>query len=478
MFKRLISDESGVAMGLAVIMVVLIGVMGAGLLVFVRNDLEAVVEVNQGQKAFDIADSGLQVARQHLALDKTATHYDVDDGTSCDAPGDGAAPNPNWSPSGGVTRTFAGGQFTVRIQWLNQDPTADPSCRAPKTTTSPSPGVDYFRVVSTGTVGPATRRVEAIYETYDLNVPRAYYTPGDVTISGSACIENVSIFSGSNIEFKGGGKCTDATGNNIGHMKGRDLTYKAWAATADPATSYPNPFNSTPRATADAGAGAGALGQITYTGGANSRIGTRDYDQPDADSDGAEFVQTPASGEMTYPFDVGKQPDADLLCDQAKDKGNYIRDNSSGNATLSNWPTNTSPRKNTVLCYEFTNTGSSHTLTWAVDGNDPLPPPYDNGEYTGCKASVREGTLVIKNGNFTIKPNTALFAGVVVVRGTTDSSELGEASLTGNVCLDGFVNSSGPITISGSVTPTVSAGTVDRPGFYGVRQWSWRELYQ
>jgi hypothetical protein len=35
---------------------VLIGVMGAGLLVFVRNDLEAVVEVNLGQRAFNLAE--------------------------------------------------------------------------------------------------------------------------------------------------------------------------------------------------------------------------------------------------------------------------------------------------------------------------------------------------------------------------------------------------------------------------------------
>jgi hypothetical protein len=46
--ERLAKGESGVAMGLAVIMVMLIGVMGAGLLVFVRSDLEAVVEDQPG----------------------------------------------------------------------------------------------------------------------------------------------------------------------------------------------------------------------------------------------------------------------------------------------------------------------------------------------------------------------------------------------------------------------------------------------
>jgi hypothetical protein len=41
-----LGGESGVALGLAVIMILLIGVMGAGLLTFVWSDLETVVEVN------------------------------------------------------------------------------------------------------------------------------------------------------------------------------------------------------------------------------------------------------------------------------------------------------------------------------------------------------------------------------------------------------------------------------------------------
>ncbi len=65
----MLKDESGVALGLAVIMVVLIGVMGAGLLTLVQSDLEAVVEVNQGQRALSLADAGVQAARSHLLSD-------------------------------------------------------------------------------------------------------------------------------------------------------------------------------------------------------------------------------------------------------------------------------------------------------------------------------------------------------------------------------------------------------------------------
>ncbi len=48
--RNVVRDESGITMGLAVIMIVLIGVMGAGLLAFVRNDLGSVVEVTKGRR--------------------------------------------------------------------------------------------------------------------------------------------------------------------------------------------------------------------------------------------------------------------------------------------------------------------------------------------------------------------------------------------------------------------------------------------
>ena len=73
MLERLAKGESGVVMGLAVILVVLIGVMGAGLLVFVRSDLEAVVKVNQGQRALNLADAGVQAARRQLPRTRSPT---------------------------------------------------------------------------------------------------------------------------------------------------------------------------------------------------------------------------------------------------------------------------------------------------------------------------------------------------------------------------------------------------------------------
>src|SRR5215212_6545970 len=67
--RRFVKDESGMTLALAIMMIVLIGVMGAGLLSFVNRDLNTVVEENRGQRAFEMADAGVNAARRQLASD-------------------------------------------------------------------------------------------------------------------------------------------------------------------------------------------------------------------------------------------------------------------------------------------------------------------------------------------------------------------------------------------------------------------------
>jgi hypothetical protein len=488
MIKQLFRDESGMALGLAIMVMVIVGVMGAGLLVFVRNDLEAVVEVNQGQRAFDIADAGAQVAKQQLLGDKEPGHYDVEEATLCNTdvrdPDDGIDTtndiqrNPsteNWAPgAGGQIRSFAGGQFTVTIQWLNPDPTAPDSCRAPETGTLP-PGTDYFKVVSTGEYGNSKRRIEIIYETYDLNVPRAYYTPGKINIAGTACIDSVSLFTSNTatdaIDFDGGGGCSAG-----GHIQGPDLAYGDWN---DPPSDA---FNTTPRTGPTCSrelpdgtviektcAGVAAVGGVRDS----TRLGSLDYDSTTS----PKFVKAPttdpqSSSEITFPFDLTAQPDPARLCDEAKAQGSYEEYTTTGNKNLTSWPDNSN--YTTVVCKVFKNVDSANKLIWNVDGPDDL-----TGDYSGCKGPIKAGTLVIRGGNFSTKSNTALLRGVVVIRGPEGvDSDLGSSSDTGNTCLDGFVNASGTIKIAGTVRPSTSLEANNRPGFYGVRTWGWRELYQ
>jgi type II secretory pathway component PulK len=75
MIRRLLREERGMALGLAVIVVVVVGVMGAGLLTFVATDLEAVVAVNRGEQAFELAEAGIEVAKAHLADDSSQADW-------------------------------------------------------------------------------------------------------------------------------------------------------------------------------------------------------------------------------------------------------------------------------------------------------------------------------------------------------------------------------------------------------------------
>ena len=201
MLERL-ADESGVVMGLAVIMVVLVGVMGAGLLVFVRSDLETVVEVNQGQRALNLADAGVQAARRQLRSDAEPSHYDASD-----------AENVEWAyvaPVGGTagkTLNLGEGSVKVTIQYLLPSTAASQvgdEDRAPELVpgdlTDYPDGKNYFRVISEGTAGTARRRVEAIFFTSRLDVPTAYYTPRDITLRGDIGVSGVSFFAGGNID--------------------------------------------------------------------------------------------------------------------------------------------------------------------------------------------------------------------------------------------------------------------------------------
>jgi type II secretory pathway component PulK len=68
-------EERGMVLGLAIIVVVVVGVMGAGLLTFVSADLQAVAAVNRGEQAFQLAEAGIEVAKAHLADDPSPSDW-------------------------------------------------------------------------------------------------------------------------------------------------------------------------------------------------------------------------------------------------------------------------------------------------------------------------------------------------------------------------------------------------------------------
>ncbi|MDQ5830259.1 MAG: hypothetical protein M3324_10470 [Actinomycetota bacterium] len=442
MFRLPVKEESGIALALAIIMIVLIGVLGAGLLAFVRRDLEAVIKVNQGQRAFEIAEAGVQVAKQQLLLEKSIGEYDVDTGTdpdyygsACDVAGESASSE--WSPEGegsseGVTRGFAGGSFNVTIRWLSADPAAPTGCEAPEAT--PEVGVDYFQVFSTGTYGEGKRTIEAIYETHDLGVPRGFFTPRGIEISDAASVQSVGLFS-----------LQDVTIGKASTISGTDLAYGDWAT--DPATGALNPYNDVPRGTT--AAGIGAEGDV----GDGEQVAGRDYDQNSSPS--LEYPAKP--GSVTFPFDPGAEPDLDILARAAEIQGN-LKTTDASSYDLSDWPAGSTDE--TVVYVRFTGGTGGHGVDWRVPGGCRDDPP-------------KRGTLVIENADFTIQPNTAHFDGVVLVRG----GQAADGKYSADACFEGFVHAEGGIEIGGSVRSDGPQNLSERPGFYGLELWSWRECY-
>ena len=483
MLRRLAKDESGMAMALAVMMIVIVGVMGAGLITFVNTDLSSVIESNQGQKAFNLADAGAQAAKSHLLMtDADFRNYDGTTDLAADPP------NPESPWSCGVwnntnrTCTSPGRQLTnldsesdadatVWIQYLkpslSSDQLDDPD-RAPELVPSGETnypvGKDFFKIISEGREGNARRKVEAIYNTYDLGVPKAYYTQGSITLNGNAgSITNISLFAGGNIDGQGGNA-----------VAGEDLAYGDWckspyntaARQGNPAATPPIPANA---------AGVGALGSVT-----NQKSG-RDFDGPDAESDGAEFVANisgapsacgPVSGrsQITFPFSAGL-PDIEALRTAAQNQSsgvgnndNYYELTANANVVSSNpgatnvlWPANST--SSTVVFVKFDGIGDR--LSWNVAGS--------------CNDDPVRGTLVIENGTFTTQPNQRPLRGAIVINSGAPGTQV--YSDTGNTCMESFVMAKGDITIGGNVSPATQERG-NSPGSYGLNLWSWRELYQ
>lgn len=464
MFGKFIKEEKGMTMALTIFMIVIIGVMGAGLLTFVQKDLESVVEVNKGQNAFEMADAGVQVARQQIRRDADPEHYDLDGPsgplpafeylTECNDPGDDSTTSArapvgeDWSPAAGVTRNVPGsGKFTVTIRWLSRAPAANAACRAPVAEGLNPTKSRFFRVVSTGEFNGAKRKVEAVLSTVDQGVPRAYFTPDDITVNGSACVKNVSLFTLGKAKFAGGGGCVLPGGGKT-HMQGVDFAYGDWKT---------DEFNKTARSTTDAGIG--AVGEIT------GKVAGRDYDSVTS----PKFVQTPSTpqppSEISFPFNYsfavpGTAADQERLAfyeAEAKLQGNYLEISGTGNENISSWLDSSS--YNTVVYRKFTGANPG-ALKWDVPGD--------------CSAaSSKKGILIVENGNYTTQPNRALFSGMIIVRGGIVQD--GTYADSGNTCTEGFANASGDITISGSANPSTTPDLANSPGFYGVRVWSWRE---
>jgi hypothetical protein len=493
--RRLAKDESGVALAVAIFVVVLVGVMGAGLLVFVRNDLDSVIEVNQGQRAFAIAEAGIQAAEMQQLSDVSRRHYDKDLTNDC-TNGQIRATALDWSPNttiysdprncssttttrsaGGITRDFAGGRFNVTIQCFDQVGDATDICSgisemAPENVEASKKA--FFKIISTGYYpadgSGAKRKVEAIYYTNTLDVPTAYYTPNNIEFNGSPNVSGVSFFAGGYIKV--GNATIDRT---------TPALYKDWDTTNPTNFSPTSNLNTVARRTGPSttdpkveGAGFGAEKWVcrnTCSSASDSIAdGVYDYDSTTATTGSRKKFERKsntdisngtanASGTITYPFNPNADFDLTLLQSIARDQGNYYEGNIdivSTGSTISNkkYP---SPSSDQTIFYVNAN---GATIEYFAD-------------YSPSQA---KGLIIIENGNFEINNSSNGFDGVVIVTG--DGVSTGQYKNTGNKTVKGFVISDGLMTIGGGVAPfSVIGDYTQRPGFYNLKRWSWRECY-
>jgi Tfp pilus assembly protein PilX len=479
--RNLVRDEAGVALPVAIMVMVIVGVMGAGLLVFVRNDLEAVVEVNRGQKAMEIAEAGVAAAKRQLVSDNVRRHYDTDSSNDCTG---GQRVGEDWSPATtgsnadcsntsvskpngpGVRKNFAGGRFVVTIQCYEQ---GDANCAGGEASPGPETPAErrYFKITSTGyfpaSGSGAVRTVQAIYYTEPLNYPTAYYTPSNINFNGNTDVSGVGFFAKGNI--------TGVFSGSFDVDRSVPALYGDWNTTLfDP----PSNFNTVSRRD-DAGVplqGAGFAAEGLVCGNPCSGSVANGYNDYDSTSGtrgqnlkfdrkvvGSENDPNPA-GLITYPFEpppaLNDWLPLEIWEEDARAQGTYKTPAEISNKIENtNWPTPQSSRN--VFFVEAG--GQTIDINYRVN----LTP-------------IAEGVIVVRNGNVNISNSSNGFKGIIVVTG--NGTTTGNYKNTGGTTITGFVIADGTMTLGGDVSPTVAVGDFEStPGYHRASRWSWRECY-
>ncbi len=197
--RRFVKDESGMTLGLAMMMILLISVMGAGLLTFASRDLNTVLETNRAQRAFEVADAGVGAAGRQLSANVVREHYNGDGAGNC------GSDDIQWSA---LRCTDPDG---LTLNNLDGDATTSDSVHVTieyKSATEDFP--EHFLVISEGTYGVAKRKIETIFKGVEVASGGGesighplYYTPSDIRIERGVSLNGISMFSKKDILIEG-----------------------------------------------------------------------------------------------------------------------------------------------------------------------------------------------------------------------------------------------------------------------------------
>ena len=451
--EQLVKNEAGIALPLAVIMVVLIGVMGAGLLTFVTTDLTNVVSVNQGQRAFEMADAGVQAAKRQLNFNSKTSDYD----------GSGSVDTSDESQWSWKTNGFKNG---VTLNNLDGSSATDDSvmvtiqnCAATGATCNLPSGSNaskFFKATSTGRYGDAKRRVEAkflVSSPSGKNGLPAWYSPGGMYLKKEALLDGMSFFSGKNIVLK------KDKGDSLGD--GTDQLLGNWDKP---------PYNTAARSTDKTGLA--AEGIICDENKCNSSIadGIRSFDSTTGPGSGKgsekKFVaKTPTTktpqdaGTITYPFP--RTPDVSSLLNIAKSGPPNVYGNSES---------------------DITENGAPGRVVFIDAGCKTIDFP---------KNATFNGTLVIRGGYLDIAKQATFNGILIVLKGDCvgkDEKNMGRIYFDKEATMNAYVyaESTDDEAIYMKQDPTIGPPPeeyrqyLDRafPSQKVVTMKNWRELYQ
>ncbi len=355
----------------------------------------------------------------------------------------------------------------------------------------------YFRVTVQGQQGQATRAVQAIVRTQNVDLPVAYYATRNIDFTGNSTrTRDVSFFARGNV--------SNLFTNTVG---GQDFVYGDWKT--NPLTGTDNGFNNQSRGTT--AAGVAALGTIEYKPSVNTSLyGSRDYDtnSNNPPTNSKEFVAetwgsvtSQPSTAITFPFDsnspaaiASDRTTIQALKTKARANGTYVRVSNPDTSmtTKDHIISQTTATSGSRLYPMNSSLGGTVYFVEFAGGTDDAPTyggiPRGQVEYdvrrTANADGFVKGIIVVVNGDLETSSSagsqTNGFQGAMVVRDENPDGYTSPMTYrnAGSIDINGFVNVEGDIFLQGSVTGFLPGALVNGlPGLIDINLWSWRECY-
>lgn len=534
-------NESGMTMGLVIITIVLIGVLGAGLLTFVNTDLSTVVEVNQGQRAFEGAEVGVQAAQRQLARDSQFDRYDsnatsnnqwASNSPSTACGNLGSAPGMCLNANGNFTRvtigsTNAGAGVATpnagatsngyNCKYLNGTTGYTAPSNSDAVVNSSLNGTTTYKVTSEAEYSGARRKVEAVFQRgggasgYN-GFPMAMFATGNVDLGSGVQIRCMSVFS-----LRGSTGTNSLREGTDPSLDGPDIYFGNW---------YNPPWNSVARniasqqggtnKTSEIEAGIGFINPIWYsdTPDSNTRINVRRIDHSGSasnrnhtstpklanntwaqDADPATVQPTSgSSARISFPFDprpanqikltLADDPNNSLEA-EARRQTKFIEPGGNDYKFDTNADYDQLQNPEDVVYIRFPS-GSGKKVTY--EGGDTSDRFRSCGQSFGPNNHpCPTGTLVIENGAFEGSTDYG-HEGVIIVRGNAGTSPA--FTVGSGFEIKGFVNVEGdmkfgtgsqvyPIAPENLPSFSTFSGLISGGGGVGAAPplKSWRECY-